>query len=928
MTRTLLLVTMVLLQVALWAQPRINITRLDADSGTSVDIDIKVENFTNLAGMQFTLRWNSSVISFGQLKNINNNLPDFSTQAFGTDSTSRGYMQVVWFDPGTKPNSLPDGSTIFTVSFDVIGAVGSSSEIYLDQVPLEIEFVDPDFNNVGFTQTRGRVNVVGTSGSSVTLIAGSPVGPTGDVVCVDISANGFNQIGAMQFTLKWNPAFMDFVEVQNTAALPGFGAGNTDPNNANGTLTVSWNAAAGVTLPAGARLFSACFRIKAPTGCTEVTFVNTPLQIEISDNTGQEKTVQTRAGEVCVDGEPDCIPDGFTFAIDHLTVQKDSFVCARLRVYDFEEIQSFNFSFEWDQTVLEGVGPDLASLGVLPDLTPAKFNTTQMAQGIASVVWFFDPVTLPDNTAIFSFCFKAIGDIGDCSAINITGNLSPIEVTNDNGDILPVYECPGEICISNAVPLVVTIVTTTQPTCPNSADGAVSVQVSGGKTPYRSFEWRNAGGQLVASTQNVSGLGAGTYTLVVTDDAGATASVQVILTAQNNITINGTVNHPKCHNGQDGSITLTISGNPGPTVQYAWPAPIGNVKDPSGLSAGTYVVTVTYGNGCSATQSFTVNNPQPITITPAIDNVNRSITVTPSGGSGGYTYTWSNTTQTTATITGLSLGTGYSVTVTDSNGCTGTGGPYFLSEGDDLQLDVVTSNFNGFGVSCNGSCNGTATVTPLSGTGPYTYQWSNNANPASLCAGTYTVTVTDATGKRGTATVTITAPARLVLLVTAFTPSTGSDGAATVSANGGTAPYTYVWNDPAATTGPSISGAGLEKYIVQVTDANGCTASRTIDFANEGGCYEHRKVITPNGDGLNDQFIITCLDLKPNRLDIFDRWGRLVYAAANYTNDWAGVGSDGAMLPDGGYFFVLSVTEDNGTERIVKGSVSLVRTLR
>lgn len=128
-------------------------------------------------------------------------------------------------------------------------------------------------------------------------------------------------------------------------------------------------------------------------------------------------------------------------------------------------------------------------------------------------------------------------------------------------------------------------------------------------------------------------------------------------------------------------------------------------------------------------------------------------------------------------------------------------------------------------VLCNGGSTGTATPTVTGGTAPYTYVWDGGAgNPAALPAGSHNLTVTDANGKTKAVNFIINEPPALTA-TSSQTPETGggSNGTATVVASGGTAPYTYLWDDPGAQTTPTATGLAAGNYNCTITDVNLCT---------------------------------------------------------------------------------------------------------
>ena len=103
-------------------------------------------------------------------------------------------------------------------------------------------------------------------------------------------------------------------------------------------------------------------------------------------------------------------------------------------------------------------------------------------------------------------------------------------------------------------------------------------------------------------------------------------------------------------------------------------------------------------------------------------------------------------------------------------------------------------------------------------------------------------------------------------------------------------------------------------------------ADANIELCEEDGqCYNGSPVLTPNGDGANDNFIISCLVNNNNTLYIYDRFGRTVYEQANYDNTWNGVNNQGDELPENGYMWVLELITDDGVREVYKGSLTIIR---
>ncbi len=241
-------------------------------------------------------------------------------------------------------------------------------------------------------------------------------------------------------------------------------------------------------------------------------------------------------------------------------------------------------------------------------------------------------------------------------------------------------------------------------------------------------------------------------------------------------------------------------------------------------ATGYYCVTITNSSGCTSICSKTVTLLTAITITstvvqPACLTLG-SITVTPNGGRLPYRYLWSSG-QTTATISNLTGGT-YSVTVTDANGCTAVRS--FILQQTTITVTLTGSN------TCTVS--GSVTATASGGTLPYRYLWSSGQTTATisnLAIGTYTVTVTDANGCVAVKSITISALNNLICSIrqtVAIDCFGSSSGEAVVTVTGGTAPYTYRWQNGSTLATAVFLRSGLNS--VTVTDANGCTTTCSI----------------------------------------------------------------------------------------------------
>ncbi|RMG82660.1 MAG: T9SS C-terminal target domain-containing protein [Bacteroidetes bacterium] len=281
--------------------------------------------------------------------------------------------------------------------------------------------------------------------------------------------------------------------------------------------------------------------------------------------------------------------------------------------------------------------------------------------------------------------------------------------------------------------------------------------------------------------------------------------------------------HASCFNNNDGNATVSVTEGAAPYT-YIWNNSA-TTQSITGLTAGTYIVTVTDANGCTASDTGIVNEPSALTVTTTVTNIpcngynNGSIITNASGGTSPYYYTWNNL-ATTSNLTGLTTGI-YSLTVSDYNGCTNSTSTT-INEPPAISVSLsVTSS------TCN-NANGSISVFTSGGISPYSYNWSTGATTSTitgLMAGTYSVTVTDYNGCTTSASGTVSEPAAISLFITATDASCAgnNDGSVITNVTGGTTPYSYSWSNGATTQ--NITGLIAGTYSVTVTDYNGCTAS-------------------------------------------------------------------------------------------------------
>ncbi|WP_188621361.1 beta strand repeat-containing protein, partial [Flavobacterium suaedae] len=361
----------------------------------------------------------------------------------------------------------------------------------------------------------------------------------------------------------------------------------------------------------------------------------------------------------------------------------------------------------------------------------------------------------------------------------------------------------------------------TNVSCNGGSDGAINLTVVGGNPPY-TYAWNNT-----ATTEDLSGLTAGTYSVTITDSKGCTATETVDVFEPVILEASGVATNVSCNGGNDGAINLTVVGG-NPPYTFVWNNSA-TTEDLSGLTAATYSVTITDSKGCTATETVDVFEPIILEANGVATNVScnggsdGAINLTVVGGNPPYTFAWNNS-ATTEDLSGLTAAT-YSVTITDSKGCTAT------ETVDVFEPIILEASAVATDATCAGN-DGSVDLTVIGGNPPYTYAWNNTATTedlSGLSEGTYSVTVTDAKGCTATESVVVGAPPAIIAnaVATPVNCNGGNDGAVDLTVTGGTAPYTFVWNNTATTE--DLAGLTAGTYEVTVTDANGCTATESVE---------------------------------------------------------------------------------------------------
>jgi len=495
-------------------------------------------------------------------------------------------------------------------------------------------------------------------------------------------------------------------------------------------------------------------------------------------------------------------------------------------------------------------------------------------------------------------------------------------------------------------PLVQNISSPTYPSGDNIScfgfnDGSIDYVPSGGSPGY-TYSWSNG-----ATSQNLSSIAEGTYDVTMTDINGCTQST--IITLIQPVPLDQNITSPtfpsgdniSCFQFNDGSIDYFPSGG-SPGYTYVWSTTDGSgltpgAEDQTGLTSGTYGVTMTDINGCVQTTTITLIQPTPLTIdlTPSIYAGGYNLTgcapdgwidATVGGGSPGYVYSWNGGAFAIEDLNTLPAGN-YNVTVTDINGCIITDQITLVQPPVVTVTTTVTSNYNGQDISCLGASDGAVSSTPVGGTVPYGYSWTNiggtvvgnTQNVNGLPSGDYTVLVTDANGCTTTAPITLVDPPALVADGVVSSDYNGqdvscfgaTDGTIDLTINGGTPAYVFSWRDENGNVVSTIEdpvGLGAGTYEVTAVDANGCLINAQVTITEPDELLSIAQVVSDyNGAD------VSCFQSTDGSIDVTPTGGTPGYTYAWSNSSGAPIGT--TQLLDqmvGAGIYNVMVTDLNG----------------
>ncbi|MBP7822004.1 MAG: gliding motility-associated C-terminal domain-containing protein [Saprospiraceae bacterium] len=841
-----------------------------ATVGSQVCFDITPTNFVNIVSLQYRMSWDSTKLQYVGIQGLNSSISDLSVNNF--NEINNGTLSFSWFDQSVVGVSVPNDAVIYQACFNVL-ADGCNNLNFFGTTSDPIE-ASNNLGVVAVNTVAGSINCgvtptpTGCDHSNGFYLYGTTVSAqSGQVGCIDVKVNDFNNITSAQTLIQYDPSKLQYQSVQgidlvdfSSASLFLFSPGN---------LRLSWlqNEQTGVTKADGSTIFQLCFtNLAANVDSSAINFTgNASFPYEVSDVTSVPVTPHGCPGYIkkttdVVNPDPlalsavvtgFCQPEstggggtvtiptcngfsGFGLNMDRVDSSVGSIVSIGSKVNGFVNMISMQYTIKWDPTKLEF--QSTTNYNTAAGISAAAFGTTNaLSSGVINFSWFdpsptFTGVTLPDGTSLYDIKFKVL--TADTASIRFANAPTTIEITDLNNNLISassLSQCYGYVNATSTGGGGTQVV---------NNNGAINLSVSGG-TPNYTYVWSNG-----ASTQDLSGLSQGTYVVTVTDNTNVTSTASYYVGV---LAITDTIVSPST-SGNNGSININVIGGSYPSYTYLWSN--GAVtQDIANLAPNTYTVTVTDLSGCTKTATFVVtNNLQPlsavvtnVTNVLCYNNSTGAIDITVSGGSGSYSYSWIRSGSQIATTQDISsvIAGSYQVIVTDNSSSNTTTLNVVIPQ----PSSPLTINANVTGSSVSGN-NGSIVINATGGT-PYTnqqtynYVWSHtgfNTNAVvNLSANSnYCVTVSDAnscTATYCTVIPVVTAVTITSSQVTNVNCGGFATGAIDLAVSSNCTNLNYSWTSTTGVALPNqqdLTNLTAGTYFVTVTDCNNFTSTAQI----------------------------------------------------------------------------------------------------
>ncbi len=429
-----------------------NISSGDGFNGDVVCLDFKVEDFDNIVSFQYAVFWDETILEFNDAMTMN--LP--GNYFTGETQVDSGILNLLFYTTDLNNGvTLPDGTQILQLCFNILGQCGQSSPVYIDSNPPEpIEVINAVTSNpssgvnIGLLQQSGEVTVNCFNPDGITMNIDDKNVCPGESFTVDVKVSDFNIISKLMFNLKWNPGVINLTNVTYpmTASCTPFSGGVNLSQAPQGILQMDWTSfGLGCNLPNNFILMRLHFTAVGAGGSNSTIAVVNPILVDKFGGQVVNIGINNNNGLVSV-----CQLSNPTIIASSLNANPGETVCIDFSVLDFEAIKKMQYTITWEPNVLEFV--NVTNLN-LTNLSNANFFTSQaLSLGVLGVDWEnATGVTRPDGSNIFRVCFKVIGNPDDCTAISFEDVPWPvnIETASSNNTNVGLNGQAGTVCVKN-----------------------------------------------------------------------------------------------------------------------------------------------------------------------------------------------------------------------------------------------------------------------------------------------------------------------------------------------------------------------------------------------------------------------------------------------------------------------------------------------